>query len=317
MGVVPWEFTEKQLNMGKGQNDGFSEEQLQMYKDCFKLMDINKDGVLDKNDLRGAFDNVGVLMTESELDGLLGEISGPCTYDNMLLLTAVRGTTTLESVQEIEILYTTLVNGLNKDQSETMRQLFLDTVVMTGTPHSVEFFEKMVREGKATTHEINSFFMFLPRYIMTPTQQVLKRLFKLVTEVESIKTVPTTYSLAMTGLTQLVHSACIAEDRKTSCPVNVFGEFCTPESKIVQEVLIPHLARALHQTPTTVLEENIRNIHIMSLGLLRHKNVITELTPMIESRGQVDLSTVEGARNSVSRVLAVYSLMNAGFQHPD
>merc|ERR1711956_42779 len=63
---------------------GFSEDQLQMYKDCFKLMDINKDGQLDKNDLRGAFDNVGVLMSESELDGLLGEISGPCTYDNMV-----------------------------------------------------------------------------------------------------------------------------------------------------------------------------------------------------------------------------------------
>merc|ERR1712211_172466 len=56
----------------------------QMYKDCFKLMDINKDGTIDKNDLRGAFDNVGVLMTESELDELLGEISGPCTYDNMV-----------------------------------------------------------------------------------------------------------------------------------------------------------------------------------------------------------------------------------------
>merc|ERR1712029_661243 len=71
--------------MGKGQNEGgFFQEQLDMYKDCFKMMDINKDGVLDKNDLRGAFDNVGVLMTESELDGLLGEISGPCTYDNMV-----------------------------------------------------------------------------------------------------------------------------------------------------------------------------------------------------------------------------------------
>ena len=45
-----------------------------MYKDCFKLMDINKDGQLDKNDLRGAFDNVGVLMTEGELDSLLGEV---------------------------------------------------------------------------------------------------------------------------------------------------------------------------------------------------------------------------------------------------
>merc|ERR1712179_711658 len=74
-----------QAEMGKGQNEGgFSEEQIQMYKDCFKLMDINKDGTLDKNDLRGAFDNVGVLMSEGELDGLLGEIGGACTYDNMV-----------------------------------------------------------------------------------------------------------------------------------------------------------------------------------------------------------------------------------------
>merc|ERR1719147_323025 len=52
--------------MGKGQNEGgFSEDQLQMYKDCFKLMDINKDGTLDKNDLRGAFDNIGVLILQA------------------------------------------------------------------------------------------------------------------------------------------------------------------------------------------------------------------------------------------------------------
>merc|ERR1712102_200640 len=50
-----------------------------MYKDCFKLMDINKDGTLDKNDLRGAFDNVGVLMTwgdkmsKAEIDDIFGE----------------------------------------------------------------------------------------------------------------------------------------------------------------------------------------------------------------------------------------------------
>merc|ERR1712198_301590 len=87
MGVVFRSREEAQLisKKGKGQNEGgFSEEQLQMYKDCFKLMDINKDGTIDKNDLRGAFDNVGVLMTEGELDGLLGEIGGACTYDNMV-----------------------------------------------------------------------------------------------------------------------------------------------------------------------------------------------------------------------------------------
>merc|ERR1711862_131613 len=73
---------------GKGQNEGegggFSEDQIQMYKDCFKLMDINKDGTLDKNDLRGAFDNIGVLMSEGELDELMGEVGGPCNVMGMV-----------------------------------------------------------------------------------------------------------------------------------------------------------------------------------------------------------------------------------------
>jgi len=54
--------------MGKGDNGGFSQEQLDMYKECFKLMDVDKDGTLSKNDLRAAFDNVGKLMDESDLD---------------------------------------------------------------------------------------------------------------------------------------------------------------------------------------------------------------------------------------------------------
>merc|ERR1712086_188951 len=87
MGSCSLTSAEQQLKMGKGQNEGgFSDEQIQMYKDCFKLMDINKDGQLDKNDLRGAFDNVGVLMSEGELDSLLGEISGACTYENMVTM---------------------------------------------------------------------------------------------------------------------------------------------------------------------------------------------------------------------------------------
>merc|ERR1711936_933084 len=85
MGSCSLTRAEQQLKMGKGQNEGgFSEEQLQMYKDCLKLMDINKDGTLDKNDLRGAFDNVGVLMSESELDDLLGEVGGPCNFQGMV-----------------------------------------------------------------------------------------------------------------------------------------------------------------------------------------------------------------------------------------
>merc|ERR1712032_420424 len=38
----------------------------------------------DKNDLRGAFDNIGVLMSESELDELMGEVGGPCNVMGMV-----------------------------------------------------------------------------------------------------------------------------------------------------------------------------------------------------------------------------------------
>merc|ERR1712110_592978 len=76
---------QENLNMGKGQNEGgFSQEQLDMYKECFKLMDIDKDGTITKNDIRAAFDNVGKLMSEGELDDMLGEVGGACTFQAMI-----------------------------------------------------------------------------------------------------------------------------------------------------------------------------------------------------------------------------------------
>ena len=61
--------------MGKGSAGAFSEAQVEMYRECFKLMDIDKDGVINKNDLRAAFDNVGKQKNkkwwEGELEFLL------------------------------------------------------------------------------------------------------------------------------------------------------------------------------------------------------------------------------------------------------
>jgi len=77
-------YTTQDLNMGKGDNGGFSEDQINMYKECFKLMDMDKDGTINKSDLRAAFDNVGKLMDESELDEMLSEVGGACTFDGMI-----------------------------------------------------------------------------------------------------------------------------------------------------------------------------------------------------------------------------------------
>jgi len=75
--------------MGKGDGKGkaaehFDEATLEVYKECFRLMDIDKDGVINKTDLRASFDNVGRLVMDDELNQMLSEVGGPCNYDNMI-----------------------------------------------------------------------------------------------------------------------------------------------------------------------------------------------------------------------------------------
>merc|ERR1712156_267434 len=83
--IISEKSSSSTTTMGKGNNEGgFSQEQIGMYKECFKLMDVDKDGTLSKNDLRAAFDNVGKLMDESELDSMLGEVGGSRTFDAMV-----------------------------------------------------------------------------------------------------------------------------------------------------------------------------------------------------------------------------------------
>ena len=77
-------IAKQRVSVCRGDNGGFSEDQINMYKECFKLMDMDKDGTINKSDLRAAFDNVGKLMDESELDDMLSEVGGACTFDGMI-----------------------------------------------------------------------------------------------------------------------------------------------------------------------------------------------------------------------------------------
>merc|ERR1711892_16107 len=77
------------LIMGKGDGKGkgvehFDEATLETYKECFRLMDIDKDGIINKSDLRAAFDNVGRLVLDDELNSMLAEVGGSCNYDAMI-----------------------------------------------------------------------------------------------------------------------------------------------------------------------------------------------------------------------------------------
>lgn len=68
----------------------FSQKQIAEFKEAFQLMDADKDGIIGKNDLRAAFDSVGKIASDKELDAMLGEASGPINFTQLLTLFANR-----------------------------------------------------------------------------------------------------------------------------------------------------------------------------------------------------------------------------------
>lgn len=68
----------------------FSQKQIAEFKEAFQLMDADKDGIIGKNDLRAAFDSVGKIANDKELDAMLGEASGPINFTQLLTLFANR-----------------------------------------------------------------------------------------------------------------------------------------------------------------------------------------------------------------------------------
>ncbi|XP_034488904.1 myosin regulatory light chain 2 [Drosophila innubila] len=68
----------------------FSQKQIAEFKEAFQLMDADKDGIIGKNDLRAAFDSVGKIANDKELDTMLSEASGPINFTQLLTLFANR-----------------------------------------------------------------------------------------------------------------------------------------------------------------------------------------------------------------------------------
>jgi len=68
----------------------FSEKQLAEFKEGFNFIDHGKDGIIDKEDLRRAFDIIGKLAPDHELDGMLNEAPAPISFTMMLTMFAER-----------------------------------------------------------------------------------------------------------------------------------------------------------------------------------------------------------------------------------
>jgi len=64
----------------------FSQNQVQVFKEAFNMIDQDKDGFISKNDIRQTFDSLGRLCTEEELTSMINEAPGPINFTMFLTI---------------------------------------------------------------------------------------------------------------------------------------------------------------------------------------------------------------------------------------
>jgi len=103
----------------------FSQNQVAEFKEGFSLMDADKDGILGKNDLRAAFDMIGRLVSDKELDEMLNEAPGPISFTQLLTLFAERMSGGSDEDDVVIAAFKTFDEGNGKMDSESLRQALM------------------------------------------------------------------------------------------------------------------------------------------------------------------------------------------------
>jgi len=80
--------SKKAKKSGSNVFDMFSQKQVAEFKDGFNIIDRDKDGVLNKADLRAMFDEIGRIMSDEELEKMLAEPEGPVNFTTFITMFA-------------------------------------------------------------------------------------------------------------------------------------------------------------------------------------------------------------------------------------
>lgn len=72
----------------------FDQKTINEFKEAFTIMDQNKDGFIDKNDLKDLYATLGQIASDSTLDEMIKEAPGPINFTTFLTLFGERLTGT-------------------------------------------------------------------------------------------------------------------------------------------------------------------------------------------------------------------------------
>jgi len=72
----------------------FDQKTINEFKEAFGIMDQNKDGIIDKNDLKDLYAVMGQIASDSQIDAMIKEAPGPLNFTTFLTLFGERLTGT-------------------------------------------------------------------------------------------------------------------------------------------------------------------------------------------------------------------------------
>lgn len=64
----------------------FDQQTIQEFKEAFNMIDVGRDGFIDKSDLNETFINLGKMATDDYLEGMVNEAPGPMNFTVFLTL---------------------------------------------------------------------------------------------------------------------------------------------------------------------------------------------------------------------------------------
>jgi len=111
----------------------FTQQQVTEFKEGFSIMDADRDGLLNKTDIRNAFDIIGKIVSEKDLDDMLNDAPGPISFTMFVNMFAERQSGPTDDDETILKAFKAFDNGEGKIDAEQFRgQLMSFGDKMTG-----------------------------------------------------------------------------------------------------------------------------------------------------------------------------------------
>jgi len=114
--------SKKAKKTGSNVFDMFTQKQVAEFKEGFQIMDRDRDGIINKSDLRAIFDEIGRIAADKELDEMLEEAQAPINFTTFLHMFAQRSSGEVDDDDVVAKAFRTFEAQPGEIDSEVLRQ---------------------------------------------------------------------------------------------------------------------------------------------------------------------------------------------------